>query len=208
MKYSQNNEEEIIRSYFAGKKGHLLSLGENDGMTLSNSRALILDGWSADLVEPAKIPFEKLCELYAKRKNIDQFKIRLHNVAIGNKAGKAKFYSSGTLLKESDTDLVSTLIPEELIRWKGSVDFKEEEIDVITFSDLLESTMNNTFDFISIDCEGLDLAILQQMNLRELQCKCLCVEFNGKDEYLFTSYVASFGMRLLHKNSENLIYVR
>ena len=205
--YSQNDEERIIKSYFAGKKGHLLSLGENDGETLSNCRAMILDGWSADLVEPAKIPFQKLQNLYYPEA-LHCGQTLLHNVAIGNYNGEGVFYESGMLLNQGDTDLVSSLSINEIKRWGGSVNFKESKVQVITFEKLLEQTLQITFDFISIDCEGYDYDILQQMNLQKLKCKCICVEFNGKGEHFFDSYLRAFGMVQLYKNAENLIYVR
>jgi FkbM family methyltransferase len=211
MPYSQNNEEAFLLAHFRGKTdGHLLSLGENDGMTLSNARALISQGWTADLFEPAPEPFKKLKQLY---KPDDKFieiedRIRLYNMALGNKTGMMPFYESGSLLNSGDTDLVSTLDPEETKRWNGTVDFKMSEVYVVTFADYLNEARQRTFDFISIDCEGFDWIILQQMNLKDLQCQCLCVEFNGKNEHMFNSYARQFGMYLAHKNQENLIYVR
>lgn len=213
--YSQNNEDHLIKSYFGNFKGHLLSLGENDGITLSNSRRLIEEGWSADLVEPASTPFAKLKKLYGKQIEVapDEFEyeyqtIKLHNVAVGNANTEMPFYESGALLGQEDTDLVSTLSVNETKRWTGKVAFKESIVKVVTFEKLLESTFLETFDFISIDCEGYDLDILKQMDLNELKCKCVCVEFNGQSEWLYTQHVRQFGFRLLSKNGENLIYIK
>lgn len=50
--YSQNDEEAIIMRYFANRTGRLLDIGAADGMTNSNSLALIERGWRAVLVEP------------------------------------------------------------------------------------------------------------------------------------------------------------
>jgi hypothetical protein len=36
----------------------------------------------------------------------------------------------------------------------------------------------------------------------------LIVEFNGKDEALFTDYANKFDMKLISKNPENLIFVK
>ena len=62
--YSQNNEQKHILEFFNGKKGTLLSIGENDGQTYSNAYALIQLGWISALVEPSEIAFNKLKELY------------------------------------------------------------------------------------------------------------------------------------------------
>jgi FkbM family methyltransferase len=203
MKYSQNNEEIIIGAYFGEFVGHLLSLGENDGVTLSNSRFLIEKGWSADLVEPSPSVFSKLQALYT-----DNPKIKSHNIAVGNSKGRMPFYDSGTLLKTGDQALVSTLSTAETQRWGNSVEFSEIEVNVITVPDLLENTLAGQFHFVSIDCEGLDLDILRQMDLNAMGTRCVCVEFNGKDELSYWNCVQQFGFRILHKNMENLIYVK
>lgn len=202
MKYSQNNEEAVIASYFGDFVGTLLSLGENDGETLSNSRALIKKGWRADLVEPAPGVFEKLFHLYSVNESV-----RTHNVAIGNEDGKGLLFDSGSLLNQGDRSLVSTLSKVETARW-GSMTFVDVVVDVITIQTLLTRAINKNFDFVSIDCEGFDLDILRQMDLNFMGVKCVCVEFNGKDEDLYFAHVKKFGFTRIHKNAENLIYAR
>ena len=202
--YSQNSEEQIILNYFRDFKAHestLLSLGENDGQTLSNSRALLLSGWSGTLVEPSVKVFPKLQELYKDNKNVQCLQY-----AIGNKSGKTTFYDSDTLLNSGDRALVSTMSIEETKRWMGHVKYDQTEVDVITVAELIEKSWMGAFDFISIDCEGYDLDILKQMDLKALQTKLLCVEFNGKDQYLYDREVLPLGFKLIHKNAENLIY--
>ena len=39
--YSQNQEEEVIVSYFGNKIGNLIDIGAYDGITFSNSRKLL-----------------------------------------------------------------------------------------------------------------------------------------------------------------------
>lgn len=65
-----------------------------------------------------------------------------------------------------------------------------------------------TWDFITIDIEGMDYAVLSQLDLTEHECKCLCVEWNGQDEDKFTDYAAKHGLTLISKNPENLIFAR
>lgn len=49
MGYSQGNEEEVILNYFGDFKGVFLSIGENNGIDLSNVRQLAVDGWSNEI---------------------------------------------------------------------------------------------------------------------------------------------------------------
>lgn len=52
--YSQSGEQEHILHVFdvlGIKKGHLVDLGASDGVTMSNSRALLEKGWTGDLYD-------------------------------------------------------------------------------------------------------------------------------------------------------------
>ena len=64
MFYGQNKEDEIINNLIVSKygadfKGSVLDLGANDGITLSNSRFFLENGWRGVLVEAGKLPFQK-----------------------------------------------------------------------------------------------------------------------------------------------------
>lgn len=229
--FSQNGEGKIIADYFGGFVGTLLDIGANDGMTLSNSRGLIEAGWSGVLVEPAAIAFSKLTKLYVKNapsvldkamftRTSDD--IILVQAAITTQDGPVDFYDSGTHLKQGDTSLLSTTRPEELARWKKSGEvFTKTTVRGITFSTLVKecglfvnkhsdmtATNQANFDFISIDAEGADYSILEQIPLQLVGCRMLCVETNGKDNQKFIDYCAQHGMRLHRRVSENLIFAR
>ena len=75
--YSQNNEEQIILNYFSGKKGTFLDIGANDGVTLSNVRALAELGWKGALIEPSKISYDKAVKNYKDYKWINIYNCAL-----------------------------------------------------------------------------------------------------------------------------------
>lgn len=203
MNFSQNNEQEIILDYFKNQpEGCFLDIGANDGQTLSNSRALALSGWSGVCVEPAPDPFQKLETLY------DGSKVLVFECAIGKENGKMPFHISGTHLHKGDSGLLSTLEPDEMKRWQGTEQFVESEVDVLTWPSFYGGCSVKTFDFISIDAEGLDFFILKEMNLKEMATKLVCVEWNSNKmmKSAFHSIFTHFGMRPIHTNFENLIY--
>lgn len=233
--YSQNNEQAIILKYFGSQRGTVLDIGANDGITLSNSRALIELGWSAVLVEPAEIAFRKLrynnllfnqnppplpdsfrgtgadmLALIAEGIHVKENPyVKLVQAAITTQDGPLEFYSSGTHLRKGDTDLLSTTRPEELARWRKSGEvFTKTTVRGITFDTLMRETSVKHFDFISIDAEGADLDILRQINLTAVGCRLLCVEVNARGDAEFTAYAQRHGMRLLAKNFENRIYCK
>lgn len=202
-KYSQGKEDEVIQEYFNGKIGTLLSIGENNGKDLSNSLALIENGWDALLVEPSSKVYPDMCGLHLHIDNVYCL-----NVAVSDFNGKAKFFDSGTHLQKNDQALLSSLNKRETEKWRKTTDFTETEVDVVDFKTLLNLSPYKEFSFISIDAEGNDLLILKQMNLEELKCKCICIEWNSVQSVLeeIVSYCSQYGLsNVLLKNAENII---
>jgi len=64
MNYSQSKEQEVILDYFKDHIGTFCSLGENDGITFSNVRALAERGWTGVMIEPDPEAFERLQNRY------------------------------------------------------------------------------------------------------------------------------------------------
>lgn len=203
--YSQNGEQLIIEKYFNGQTGYFLSIGENDGITLSNVRALAEIGWSGVCIEPAEIAYGKLTALYRDLGD----KIKCVNAAIVEKDGPVTFWDCGTHMKMGDTSLLATTRPETIERWKKSGEqFTKTTVPGLSFASLLKRVEWSVFDFISIDCEGADWEVLEQIDLTAVGCQMLCIEVNGKDDEKFTDYAAKHGMRLHWRCYENRIYAK
>jgi len=209
--YSQNLEEQYILEYFGPFIGNFLSIGENDGVTFSNVRALALRGWKGVMLEPSPKAFERLKTLYNGHKGF-----YLYPFAIGDHNGKAILQESGPLCSTADVGLVSSVNAGEVQRWANhrapgvrGVTFEPIEVPMFkwkTFSNRLRSTKIKTFQFVSIDCEGTDLEILSQMDLTEV--RAICLEWNSKPEVKseFEKYLQGFN--LIYTSGENLIYGR
>lgn len=198
---SQNSEDQFVLGQFDAP-GVLLEIGANDGITFSNSKLLIELGWEAYLIEPGSI-----CgELYLLHKSNP--KVHVYSYGIGEREEKVKFWESGAHVKGGvDTGLVSTTNFEETKRWPD-VEFREREIQLVPWNKWYKSIDQPKFDFISIDTEGNDLLILEQIDLEKVGCRCLCVEWNSKHELLekFVDYCV--GYKLAHFNAENLIFCK
>jgi FkbM family methyltransferase len=204
--YGQNSEDLRLKEYFEGEDPSsltVLDIGANDGRTFSNSLLVIEMGWNACLVEPSPKALEKLTA-----EHIRNTRVHIFPYAISKFTGQATFYESGTLLNIGDVALVSTLNAAETRSWKSvNVVFEPTTVQCKTFGAFLMDSPIKRFDAITIDCEGEDLDILRQMNLGTLGCRFLIVEFNGKDQSLYEIYASHFGMKLIHTNPENLIFV-
>lgn len=204
MTYSQNNEEQIIKEYFNGFKGTFLDIGANDGITFSNTYALLQRGWKGTLVECSPKVFEVL------QKNMEPYehRVSLLKVALGpfDKEDQP-FYESGTLLKQGDTSLVSSLSIQETERWDSmNIAFEKITVPMMRFSNMLKRSMHQRFDFISIDIEGLERFVVPQIDFQLLKTSMVIIEYNGKDQKFFTDYMGMFDFRLIHRNAENLIF--
>lgn len=204
--YSQYGEQQIITDYFKGFIGTLLDLGANDGVTFSNSRALLELGWFGVLVEPSEKTFKEL------KKNCGHFPVQLHKVGIADYCGTAEFFESGSLISESDYSLVSSMNEPETERWKKKskpedpiVEFTKTKIPVIDFKTLLKNSRCDNFDFITIDVEGMEVEILKQMDLKGLGCKMICLEYNNKPE-IAEIYDKLIPFPVHYKNRTNIIY--
>lgn len=196
--YSQNNEEEIILNYFGDFVGTFADIGANDGVTLSNTRALVERGWAGICLEPSPKAFERLT------KNLEGFnKVLEYPFAIGNHSGTMTLNESGSLITPSDVGLVSTTVASEMDRFRTVTTYTPVEVKCFRWKTFLNRIKYKTFDFITIDAEGLDLDILRQIDLSNT--RMVCVEWNGKQKQEFTD---ACPFPLIAENGENLIFAR
>jgi FkbM family methyltransferase len=206
VNFSQNREQEVILEFFKDKEsGTFCSIGENDGKTLSNVRALALyKNFCGVLVEPSPKAFFKLKQLYQETKGC----FYLYNFALGNHNGSMKFYDSGTHLNKGDVGLLSSGVESELKRFPGT-QYEEIEVKVFRWKTALNRFQLKKFDCVSIDAESMDIDILKQMDLTEV--KLLVIEWNSvpdnKEKIL--EHTSKFGMtNVIYTSGENLIITR
>lgn len=198
--YSQNMEEQWITDYFGDHVGTLLDLGANDGTTLSNSRAAILRGWSAVLVEASPTAFSRLRSLYAYEEQIE-----LHSVAVCAQSGKMILHESGPHLNTGDTGILSTLVAAERDKWAPTTHFTPAWVECVTFADLLKRSQFAEFDLITMDIEGMDETVLMQMDLSAMGVKMLIIE-NNVDLQAVTDYCAHHNLFVFRSNQENTAF--
>ena len=191
--------DNLIEKFSDKISNRILDIGANDGITLSNTRALILKypDLQCYFVEPNPICNKKLISVY----NEPQYKI--FDFAIADYDGNTNLYCNGSHITENDNGLLSTILPTETKRWGDNEkwDLVNIEVKKYPFNDI-------SFDMISIDAEGMDEIILKQIDLSNTYI--VCVEWNSNEQVFenIDSYCRSFSMNLLHKNSINLIYVK
>jgi FkbM family methyltransferase len=197
--YSQNLEDQIITAYFKDHVGTFLDIGANDGITFSNVRKLAELGWSGVCVEPSPKAYERLRINYKEYPNVYTYPFM-----IGTSNKDVPFNESGALVSSSDVALVSTAIDEEMDRFKRTVKYEKITVKSFRWKTFLNRLRIKEFDFVSLDVEGMELVILDQMDLSDV--KCICVEWNGKNKDKFDLHMKDF--KLIYTSAENLIYAR
>ena len=203
MRYSQNNEQDHILAYFKDQIGTALDLGANDSVTFSNSRALILKGWSGVLVDASA----EACNR-ARFHNQNRPDVEVHNVAIADRDGWVTLHESGPHIGNGDTALLSSIIEAETVKWTRTADFKTVTVPCLTIASLLARSQFKAFEFITIDVEGMDLVCLQALDLTALGTAMVIVEVNERDPLPYIDHCAKHGLVLLTRTPENLILIR
>lgn len=195
MKYSQGEEDRIISEYFNGFKGRLLEIGAYHPEQLSNSRLLIESGWKAVLVEPSPKCYSAIEDFYKDNELVETV-----NLALGPDNGMLHFYDSA--------GGVATAFEQHYNVWKTTqLDYEEIEVPCITWKDFYKEHPG-VYDFISLDTEGMDWSILQQMDLDETKTKVFCVETTYFFESVL-SYLNGFGFNEhLYQDGNNIILGR
>ena len=203
MRYSQNNEQDHILTYFGDHIGTALDLGANDSVTFSNSRALILKGWSGVLVDASAEAGNR-----ARFHNQNRPDVEVHNVAIADRDGWVTLHESGPHASPVDTALLSSIIEAETVKWKPTTEFTTRTVPCLTVASLLARSKFKAFEFVTIDVEGMDLVCLQALDLTALGTAMVIVEVNERDPLPYLDHCAKHGLVLLTRNAENLILCR
>jgi len=194
--YSQNDEEKYILDYFGSRVGVCLDIGAYNGITMSNTHQLILNGWHGVLVEPSPKPFLDCMVAYRGKDEV-----MLINAAISpdpETKGLEKFY-------DSHGDAVSTMNEAHRQVWSKDVDYQPYFCPAVHIEAVYAATGIRNYQFINLDVEGMNYEILKTIDLS--MCELICVEFENKLVAMI-EYLQAKGFNLIHQTSENLIMGR
>jgi hypothetical protein len=207
--YSQNGEDKIALDYFNSKvekTRNLLDIGANDGITFSNSKLLIENGWIGTLLEPSNVACLKCYE-----NHISHNYTCVYNFGIANETGEQEFLESASHLPHGNDIALLSSVPSRLTeRWKNEVAFNKSKAMFYTFEDFAENYLmqDEKFSYLSIDAEGYDWDILKQIDIEKYGIEMICIEWNGDIELekKYINYCNHFGLKELHRNGENMIF--
>lgn len=202
--YSQNKEQEVILNYFKSHVGTFCDIGANDGITLSNTRALFELGWKGIFIEPDPNAFKRLKNNYAYFNTV-----KFYNYAICDSNSKRMLQTSGELLHRGDVGLVSTFHASEMDRFKHTLSYEPSTVQCFTWRTALNRWKIKTFDMISLDVEGSEMEILPDIDLSKTQL--LCIEHNSSEEKkkAYLECTSKYGINnVIYESPENIIVCR
>jgi len=171
--YSQAGEDLIVGALFrsfGGAKFSYLDVGANHPDFISNTYLFYKQGHRGVCVEPNPV-------LYSmhRRKRPEDVCLNV-GVSIDDRK-EADFY-----LFDGIADGLSTFSKCDADHWMnvgmdGIGKFKLSKVVKTPLMSINEIILESgTPDFLSIDVEGLDLSVLQTLDLKKFQIKCICVE--------------------------------
>lgn len=196
MKYSQNEEQHHILNYFEkhpprhGAK--LLDIGAYDGITFSNTYALMQQGWEGVFVEAAPNIFA------ACQRNLEGLKATmcLATVVLDPVQGMIDFY-------DNDAATASVSV-EHVNKWKHETPFRKITVMPVHYKAIL-STFGTVYDFVSVDVEGQSADLFLRMFSLMPDVDCWVVE---KDEKRNQIIEIAQGFEVLYECHENLVLGR
>jgi len=181
--YSQHGQDKLVtKKLFPGKTdGTFVDIGANDGVTFSNTFLLEKAGWKGVAIEPIPAVFDAL----ATNRNCETV-----NACIAPNSGKQTFrvirgYAQmlSGLVDEYDTQHVER-IDGALDEFGG--EFEDIQIDCFNFNELMEKHGIFQIDYLSIDVEGAELAILESIDYDRIQISVISAENNYSDQRIDT----------------------
>ena len=196
-KHSQYGEEIFLLQYFGNKKdGFVVEVGAADGITNSNSRRLIEEGWKGLLVEPNKNNFSKIERVY---KDSD---ILIENCGCSYETKTTTFFID----LNDEYQQLSTFSEEQAEYCKKGYkcEFIEQTTELVKTSELFEKYNIKNIDFLSVDTEKYDLNVLKGIDFENINIDLICTEDDDVDEFLKSKgYIEIFrniGNRFYKKN--------
>jgi FkbM family methyltransferase len=162
--YAQNFEDVMLARCFPGRSGFYVDVGANDPDIDSVTRVFYERGWNGINIEPLASNFARL----RKRRPRD---LNLH-LAAGDQDGTITFYEIGKWHGYSTTD--SEIAAQHRRDGLKVIEYQTPMRRLASVLD--EHARGKTIDFLSVDVEGAELAVLVGAELTRHRPKVILAE--------------------------------
>jgi FkbM family methyltransferase len=162
--------------YYDQKKGVIVDVGANDGVTQSHSLPFIEKGWRAIMIEPNPKLFEVVEKIYGDISTVDSVNCAIHNA---NEAVRRLHLGCDHSLGHSTLREPSTWTPDEkeFMREDGAIDILARRL-----TDVLNSlNCPKVIDILHIDAEGLGIEVLESLDFNSYSVKVISLDISPFD---------------------------
>jgi FkbM family methyltransferase len=166
VSYAQNREDVLLYRALSGQpKGFYIDVGANDPTVCSITKCFYDKGWHGINIEPVRSVFQRLAAERTRDINL--------NIGISSCRQILTFYEC---LSEST---LSTFSPASAAWWaappRGYV-FKERQVPVMTLAQVCEQYVRQPIDFLSIDAEMHERAVIEGQDWKRWRPRIVVVE--------------------------------
>lgn len=166
----QFGEDQMLEAIFGDRaQGYCVEVGAYDGRTGSASYLFEQKGWQCLLIEPIPSLVEEI------RKHRDCVIV---NAAASSTEGEAAFFVAEGVEQMSTLELTPDHL--EWIREVGG-EVSETKVRTATLDSLLEEAGFDELQFVTIDVEGHELAVLEGFTLEAYRPRVVIIEDNSVD---------------------------
>lgn len=198
--FSQSGQDKFVNDEIlkGRRNGIFLELGGYDGVTGSNSYFFENElDWTGLLIEPSPAMFAKA---RASRR------CTCLNAAVGAPAPDAEFLEIRSGYTQSG-GLIGSIAPDLLQRIRQHPDHDEHisRIPVLSIRDILEDAGIDRIDYVSLDVEGGEMAVLKSFPFETIQVAAWSIE-NIDDRSEISSFMAGKGYEVIEFVGMDEIY--
>lgn len=178
--YSQYGQDKYLRDTFFSQlnNGFFIEVGADDGIDKSNTLFFEKKGWNGICIEPSPTRYKRL----EANRSCHCFNIGIHSRSCKMDFLDIDGYGKGL------SGIIESYDPRHLqrIKLETSKNIKTKyckniEIQCRPLDDIIREVGVNHVDYISIDVEGHELAVLQSINFDEVSFGVISIENNYKD---------------------------
>ena len=188
-RFSEAEERSLLQAFFGDAPGVFVEVGANDPVRNSQTHHFEMAGWRGVLVEPLRECAELLRQ---------QRQARVFEVAAGGPE------DDGKLLPLLVKGAASTL--EARIRDPRTKPVEVRKVPIRTLDSILEEAGIGAIDFLSIDVEGAEVAVLRGFSIERYRPRLLFVEDDLRDLRKHRHLVRR-GYRLVRRTGINSWYL-
>jgi FkbM family methyltransferase len=166
--YSQFQEDLLIDMLLNKQQtGFYVDIGANDPFYGSNTQRFYSRGWRGINIEPNLEAYKRINENRPNDINL--------NIAVSENTGDLTFYLIGNDSSISTLDYPQAIKMAKML----NLEITSTSVKVIPLSEVLDTYLDNKhIDFMSVDAEGRDLAVLKSNNWDKYRPTLVMVESN------------------------------